>query len=79
MVADLIGVIFTMLSVTVTVLYSYYVYFGILGFYKHKPSPEVRPQKSIAILLPAYREESVIGETIRNLKALDYPKELYDI
>lgn len=76
---DLIGIIFTMLSVTVTALYSYYVFFGIIGFYKNKPSPEIQPQKSIAIVLPAYREESVIGETIRNLTALDYPKELYDI
>jgi cellulose synthase/poly-beta-1,6-N-acetylglucosamine synthase-like glycosyltransferase len=76
---DWIGIIFTMLSVTVTLIYSYYVYFGIIGFMKHKPSPEVQPRKSFAILLPAYKEESVVGETIRNLKALDYPKELYDI
>jgi cellulose synthase/poly-beta-1,6-N-acetylglucosamine synthase-like glycosyltransferase len=79
MAVDWIGIIFTTLSVAVTLLYSYYVYFGIIGFNKHRPSPEARPEKSIAIMLPAYREESVVGETIRNLKELDYPKELYDI
>jgi cellulose synthase/poly-beta-1,6-N-acetylglucosamine synthase-like glycosyltransferase len=76
---DLIGIIFTMLSVTVTLLYSYYVYFGMIGFYIHRPSPEARPKKSIAILIPAFREEKVIGETVKNLNALDYPKDLFDI
>lgn len=32
-----------------------------------------------SILLPARNEEKVIEQTIRNLSALDYPKELYEI
>jgi cellulose synthase/poly-beta-1,6-N-acetylglucosamine synthase-like glycosyltransferase len=76
---DLIGIIFTMLSVTITLIYSYYVYFGIIGFWKRKPSPDVPPKKSIAIMVPAYREEKVIGGTVKNLLALDYPKDLYDV
>ena len=79
MAGDLIGISFTIISLSVTVLYSYYVFFGVVGFLRKRSAPAAKPGKSFAILLPAYREESVVGETVRNLKALDYPKELYDI
>ena len=37
------------------------------------------PVKSIAIIVPAYKEDSVILSTVQNLLQLDYPRELYDI
>lgn len=37
------------------------------------------PVKSFAVLVAAHNEERVIGALIENLKALDYPRELYDI
>ena len=79
MAGDLIGIAFTIISLSITVLYSYYVYFGAVGFLRNRSAPATKPGKSFAIMLPAYREESVVAETIKNLKALDYPKELYDI
>jgi cellulose synthase/poly-beta-1,6-N-acetylglucosamine synthase-like glycosyltransferase len=46
------------------------------------PRPKVRPSPPstrFAIVIPAHNEERVIGDLIRNLKAMDYPKELLDI
>lgn len=46
------------------------------------PRPKVRPSPPstrFAIVIPAHNEERVIGDLIRNLKAMDYPKELFDI
>jgi len=43
---------------------------------KVKPSP---PSNLFAIVIPAHNEERVIGDLIRNLKAMDYPRELFDI
>ena len=54
--------------------YSYYVYFALIGFLKSKSSPQKPPKNSFAILIPAYREENVIGGTVKNLMSLDYPK-----
>ncbi|MDH4123369.1 MAG: glycosyltransferase [Thermoplasmata archaeon] len=78
-VADPIGVIFSAISLTITILYFYYVYFAIKGFWKNLPSPPQPPKNKFAILVPAYNEERVIGKTIRSLKSVDYPEGLFDI
>lgn len=50
-----------------------------LGFRRRKISSIKEPQKRFAIVIPAHNEENVIGQTIESIKALDYPRELYDI
>lgn len=76
---DWIGIAFTIVSLAVTLTYAYYVDFGAMGFLRRSSAPQVPPKKSFAIVIPAHKEENVIGETIRNLKALEYPRELCDI
>lgn len=76
---DWIGILFTMISTAMIIAYSYYVFFALIGFLKNKSSPQKPPKNSFAILIPAYREENVIGDTIKNLMSLDYPKNLYDV
>jgi 1,2-diacylglycerol 3-beta-glucosyltransferase len=38
-----------------------------------------RPVTRFAIVIPAHNEESVIGETVRMLRQLDYPPALFDV
>jgi len=48
------------------------------------PSPRARkvaerPSHRFAIAIPAHDEESVIGDTVRRLRQLDYPSDLFDV
>ena len=79
MIEDPIGIIFSVISLTITFCYAYYVYFAAIGFYKNNPAPMVAPKNRFAILVPAYNEEKVIGGTVRNLKSSNYLKELFDV
>ncbi len=57
----------------------YYFVISLFGFYR-RPEGELLPPKSrFAVVVAAHNEERVIGELIRNLKRMDYPRELYDI
>ena len=59
----------------------YYFVISIFGWIKRKekPAESFIPVHKFALLISAHNEEAVIGNLIRNLKDLDYPKELYDI
>ncbi|MDE3214047.1 MAG: glycosyltransferase, partial [Bacteroidota bacterium] len=50
-------------------------------FYKEKYSRyfSPAPEKKIAILVPAYKEDGIILSTAYNLLQLAYPRELFDI
>ena len=37
------------------------------------------PLKSFAIIVPAHNEEHVIAETVKSLRDIDYPKELFQV
>ena len=50
-----------------------------VGFRKRKIITLESPQKRFAILIPAHNEEVVISQIVESIRALDYPKELYDI
>lgn len=66
-------------NVFMTLLLTYYIYLSVYGFKKegrsYAPQP---PQTRFLILVPAHNEEAVIGDMVRNLQNLDYPKEMYD-
>jgi cellulose synthase/poly-beta-1,6-N-acetylglucosamine synthase-like glycosyltransferase len=44
-----------------------------------KRAPELSRPPSVSVIVAAYAEESVIGDRVRNLKALDYPAELLQV
>lgn len=72
----------TILNVFMILIISMFFYWFIIslfGFGKHKTLLERTPQKKFAIIIPSHNEENVIVPLIKNLKSLDYPKELYDI
>ncbi len=65
------------------ILLIYWIYQVIISFcalikVKEKPLLTNKKHKFMTII-PAHDEENVVGNLIRSLKELDYPKELYDI
>lgn len=62
-----------------TAMLIYQIYLSFFGFRKKtKDYEDHDPQSRFLILVPAHNEERVIGDIIRNLQQMDYPKELYD-
>lgn len=57
----------------------YYFVIGINGLWRRKEKKILTPEKTFAIIVAAHNESAVIGQLVENLKALDYPKSLYDI
>ena len=57
----------------------YQLVLGLFGFKKaDKDYADHDPESRFLVLVPAHNEEKVIGDIIRNLQQMDYPKELYD-
>lgn len=57
----------------------YYFFIGLFGFGNAPRRKMHDPFNKFLIMIPAHNEEKVIGQLIRNLQCIDYPKELYDI
>ncbi len=57
----------------------YQIVIGLFGFKKQiKDYTDHDPESRFLVLIPAHNEERVIGDIIRNLEDMDYPRELYD-
>ena len=57
----------------------YQIVIGFFGFGKAKKDyKDHDPESRFLVLVPAHNEEKVISDIIRNLDAMDYPRELYD-
>ena len=62
-----------------TFIMVYQIVIGFFGFGKAKKDyRDHDPKSRFLVLVPAHNEEKVIGDIIRNLNEMDYPKELYD-
>lgn len=72
-------IIFYGIQVILTIFTTYYFVVSLFGFFRKHEDYSLPPSSRFAIVVAAHNEEKVIGELIRNLHNLDYPKELYDI
>ncbi|KIL37724.1 hypothetical protein SD71_01220 [Cohnella kolymensis] len=70
---------FVIVQVISLVLIIYPTVIGFLGMGRKKASTLAAPQKRFAVLVCAHNEEQVVGQIVRNILKLDYPKELYDL
>lgn len=67
------------ISAWLMIMLVYQIYLSLFGFRrKTKDYEDHDPQSRFLVLVPAHNEEKVIGDIIRNLQSMDYPKELYD-
>jgi cellulose synthase/poly-beta-1,6-N-acetylglucosamine synthase-like glycosyltransferase len=57
----------------------YYISISIFSLYKKHEEYLDPPTKSFAIVIAAHNEEKVIGELLKNIWLLEYPKELYEV
>lgn len=65
------------LLLLISILYQLVI--GLFGFGKYKKDyRDHDPGSRFLVLIPAHNEERVIGDIIRNLEEMDYPRELYD-
>ena len=66
-------------SLLLTGMVIYQLVLGLFGFgRKTKDYQDHEPESRFLVLVPAHNEEKVIGDIVRNLQQMDYPKELYD-
>ena len=72
-------VLFYVVQIFLTAFTFYYFVVSLFGFYRKSEDYSLPPSSRFAIVSAAHNEERVIGELIRNLHELNYPKELYDI
>jgi len=73
--------IITFLQLLLWGIFFYYLVISAFGWFKRKESPaESYPiVNKFAIIVSAHNEERVIGNIVRNLKGLNYPRNMYDI
>lgn len=57
----------------------YYFLISLFGFYRKQQSYDLPLSSRFAVVVAAHNEERVIGELVRNLHSLNYPRELYDV
>jgi cellulose synthase/poly-beta-1,6-N-acetylglucosamine synthase-like glycosyltransferase len=64
-----------------SVTYLFILSFSGKFFYRQKKSRPLTngDARTIAVLVPAYREDGIILSTVHNLLGLDYPKHLYEV
>lgn len=59
---------------------SYLGIFAIASVFRRKePTPSLRNARKMVILIPAYKEDFVIEDSVHGCLTQDYPKELFDV
>jgi cellulose synthase/poly-beta-1,6-N-acetylglucosamine synthase-like glycosyltransferase len=76
-----IGTIALMLQYALLPVCIYHLIVSMFGWVKRKEpdADNYKPVKKFAIVVAAHNEEAVVGNIVRNLNMIDYPKDLYDV
>ncbi|WP_052127664.1 glycosyltransferase family 2 protein [Lentilactobacillus curieae] len=75
-----IKIVASIIAVWTYILIFYYMFLSIIGYGKVKRDYEMHdPKLKFLIMVPAHNEEAVISETIKHLRTIDYPSELYNV
>lgn len=72
---------FLLLQILLLSIFIYYFVVSMFGWFKRKgiPADTFSMDKKFALIVAAHNEEAVIGNIVRNLKRLKYPKDKYDV
>ncbi|MGC9079781.1 MAG: glycosyltransferase, partial [Nanopusillaceae archaeon] len=82
---SIINLIYTYLSyiiliiIFVELLISIYTLIFLYSYREEKIDVEIKEYPKVSIIVPAYNEEKNIGETLKRLVKLDYPKDKLEI
>ena len=75
-----VQLVFSGLLAVLGILSCYRVFYFILGvFGRSRRYPEAPKDKRYAFIITAWNEETVIGNLIHDIRAMDYPQELIEI
>lgn len=72
-------VFFIVVQAVLTVFTFYCFVISLFGFYRKQEGRLLPASSRFAVVVAAHNEERVIGQLIKNLLELNYPKDLYDI
>lgn len=77
----MIGVVVGIFQVLLLLIFFYYVAISAFGWKKRKEMNKLDFPivNRFALLVAAHNEEAVIGSIVKNLKKINYPKDMYDI
>lgn len=80
MLDSIANILFTILFLYCSLTVAYLFLLACSGkfFYRRKEA-QAAPEKRIAVLVPAYKEDGIILSTASSLLRLDYPTALYDV
>lgn len=74
------NLLFTAAVTVILIVLGYFLIISVFGWRKRPENHEVSyPDKNYAIIVAAHNEQAVIGNTIRSIKAMNYPKEKYEV
>jgi len=61
--------------------FAYYFLISLTGWLRRAEAPADRlpPRHRFALIVPSHNEERVVGKIVANLRAMQYPQNLYDI
>lgn len=78
---SVVGMIALLLQYALLPVCIYHFVVSMFGWVKRKEvsADDFKPVNKFAIVVAAHNEEAVVGNIVRNLNAIDYPKELYDV
>ncbi|MEG0995552.1 MAG: glycosyltransferase family 2 protein [Clostridia bacterium] len=66
-------------SVWLVFMLAYQLFISFFGFKRStKDYQDFPPKMRFLVLVPAHNEENVIGDLVKNLSQMEYPRELYD-
>jgi 1,2-diacylglycerol 3-beta-glucosyltransferase len=76
----ILAVISTILFVYLFCSVLYLLFFAVLGKFRKKENYTSYPDKySIAVLIPAYREDAVICDTVQHILRQQYPRDRFEV
>ena len=80
-VINMLGIVGQVFQYALLVIFAYYFIISVFGWIKRKeePAENYPPVNKFAIIIAAHNEERVISSIVRNMKELNYPKDMYDI
>ncbi len=77
----MLNIVSLVFQYTLLSIFLYYFIISVFGWFRRKEAGAdmFPPKNKFAVIVAAHNEEVVIGSIVRNLKQLNYPKDMYDI
>jgi cellulose synthase/poly-beta-1,6-N-acetylglucosamine synthase-like glycosyltransferase len=79
MLFNLIYVFFKAVGIIAAALSIYHLGISLFGTYRKNRGRRHEPNKSFAVLIAAHNEAAVVGNVVKSVHEMNYPKELFDV